>query len=135
MSDEMMLVQNKDGTFSAYDDSYDVVIHCETEEEQKKVIERLKSISWIPVDERLPEDERECLVTLEKVYGTPEIFMGIASYLKFGNDGYWNEKKYGYLEWDKYSDGHGGTKIYKVVAWMSLPEPYKEDKKFERPET
>lgn len=135
MSDEMMLVQNKDGTFSAYDDSYDVVIHCETEEEQKKVIERLKSISWIPVDERLPEDERECLVTLEKVYGTPEIFMGIASYLKFGNDGYWNENKYGYLEWDKYSDGHGGTKIYKVVAWMSLPEPYKEDKKFERPET
>ena len=128
MSDEMMLVQNKDGTFSAYDDSYDVVIHCETEEEQKKVIERLKSISWIPVDERLPEDERECLVTLEKVYGTPEIFMGIASYLKFGNDGYWNEKKYGYLEWDKYSDGHGGTKNYKVVAWMSLPEPYKEDK-------
>lgn len=135
MSDEMMFVQNKDGTFDVYDDSYDVVIHCKTEEEQKKVIERLESTSWIPVDERLPEDERECLVTLEKVYGTPEIFMGIASYLKFGNDGYWNEKKYGYLEWDKYSDGHGGTKIYKVVAWMSLPEPYKEDKKFERPET
>lgn len=45
MSDEMMLVQNKDGTFSAYDDSYDVVIHCETEEEQKKVIERLESTS------------------------------------------------------------------------------------------
>lgn len=131
MSDEMMLVQNEDGTFSAYDDSYDVVIHCETEEEQKKVIERLKSISWIPVSEKLPEDERECLVTLENVYGTPEIFMGIASYLKFGNDGYWNEKKYGYLEWVKYSDGHGGTKMYKVIAWMSLPEPYKEDKKFE----
>ena len=135
MSDEMMLVQNKDGTFSAYDDSYDVVIHCETEEEQKKVIERLKSISWIPVDERLPEDERECLVTLEKTYGTPEISMGIANYLKFGNDGYWNEKKYGYLEWDKYSDGHGGTKMYKVIAWMPLPEPYKEDKEYERPET
>lgn len=94
-----------------------------------------KENGWIPVSEKLPEDERECLVTLEKVYGTPEIFMGIASYLKFGNDGYWNEKKYGYLEWDKYSDGHGGTKMYKVIAWMSLPEPYKEDKKFERPET
>lgn len=128
MSDGMEFVQNEDGTFSAYDDSYDVVIHCETEEEQKKVIERLKSISWIPVDERLPEDERECLVTLEKVYGTPEIFMGIASYLKFGNDGYWNEKKYGYLEWDKYSDGHGGTKMYKVVAWMPQPELYRKEK-------
>lgn len=86
-----------------------------------------KENGWIPVSERLPEDERECLVTLEKVYGTPEISMGIANYLKFGHDGYWNEKKYGYLEWDKYSDGHGGTTMYKVIAWMPLPEPYKED--------
>lgn len=53
MSGEMTLVQNEDGTFSAYDDTYDVVIHCETEEEQKKVIERLKATSWIPASERL----------------------------------------------------------------------------------
>ena len=86
-----------------------------------------KENGWIPVSERLPEDEKECLVTLEKVYGTPEKLYGIANYLKFGDAGYWNEKKYGYLEWDKYSDGHGGTKMYKVVAWRPLPEPYKED--------
>lgn len=86
-----------------------------------------KENGWIPVSERLPEDEKEYLVTLEKVYGTPEKLYGIANYLKFGDAGYWNEKKYGYLEWDKYSDGHGGTKMYKVIAWMSLPEPYKED--------
>ncbi|MDY5881944.1 MAG: hypothetical protein SPJ65_01250 [Roseburia sp.] len=55
MSDGMTLVQNEDGAFSAYDDTYDVVIHCETEEEQKKVIERLKSTNWIPVSERLPK--------------------------------------------------------------------------------
>lgn len=42
-----------------------------------------KENGWIPVSERLPEDERECLVTLEKVYGTPEKLYGIASYLKF----------------------------------------------------
>lgn len=86
-----------------------------------------KENGWIPVSERLPEDEKEYLVTLEKVYGTSEKLYGIASYLKFGDAGYWNEKKYGYLEWDKYSDGHAGTKMYKVVAWMPLPEPYKED--------
>lgn len=86
-----------------------------------------KENGWIPVNERLPEDEKECLVTLEKVYGTPEKLYGIANYLKFGDTGYWNERKYGYLEWDKYSDGHGGTKMYKVIAWMPLPEPYKED--------
>ena len=31
MSDEMTFAQNEDGTFSAYDDTYDVVIHYETE--------------------------------------------------------------------------------------------------------
>lgn len=128
MSDVMEFVQNEDGTFSAYDDTYDIVIHCEIEEEKKNVIERLEATDWIPVGERLPEDEKEYLVTLEKVYGTLETLFGIASYLKFGNDGYWNEKKYGYLEWDKYSDGHGGTKMYKVIAWMPLPELYKEIK-------
>lgn len=127
MSDGMTFVQNEDGAFSTYDDTYDVVIHCETEEEQKKTIARLESTNWISVSERLPEDEKECLVTLEKVYGTPETLFGIANYLKFGGAGYWNENKYGYLEWDKYSDGHGGTKMYKVIAWMPLLEPYKED--------
>jgi len=86
-----------------------------------------KENGWISVSERLPEDEKEYLVTLEKVYGTPEKLYGIANYLKFGDTGYWNERKYGYLEWDKYSDGHGGTKMYKVIAWRPLPEPYKED--------
>ena len=51
MSNGMTLIQNKDGAFSAYDDAYDVVIHCETEEEQKKVIEHLESTNWIPVSE------------------------------------------------------------------------------------
>lgn len=87
-----------------------------------------KENGWIPVSEGLPEDEKECLVTLEKVYGTPETLFGIANYLKFGDAGYWNERKYGYLEWDKYSDGHGGTKMYKVIAWKPLTEPYKEDR-------
>ena len=96
------------------------------EQLQEDLEQNEKENGWIPVSEGLPEDERECLVTLEKTYGTPEISMGIANYLKFGNDGYWNEKKYGYLEWDKHSDGHGGTKMYKVVAWRLLPKPYEE---------
>nr|DAG36858.1 MAG TPA: Protein of unknown function (DUF551) [Bacteriophage sp.] len=39
-----------------------------------------KENGWIPVSEGLPEDEKECLVTLEKVYGTPETLFGIANY-------------------------------------------------------
>lgn len=44
MSDVMEFVQNEDDTFSAYDNTYDITIHCETEEEQKKVIEHLRGI-------------------------------------------------------------------------------------------
>jgi hypothetical protein len=103
------------------------VTYVELIDELQEAIEQdEKENGWIPVSERLPEDEKEYLVTLEKVYGTPEKLYGIANYLKFGDAGYWNENKYGYLEWDKYSDGHGGTKMYKVIAWMPLPEPYKE---------
>lgn len=46
MSGEMTFAQNEDGTFSAYDDTYDIVIHCESEEEQKKVIECLREIRF-----------------------------------------------------------------------------------------
>ena len=43
MSDkEIMLVQNEDGTFSKYDDSNDITIHCENEEQCEEVIELLK---------------------------------------------------------------------------------------------
>ena len=99
----------------------DKYIAIGTPEQCREAVERTR---WIPVSERLPENERECLVTLKKTYGMQEVIYGIANYLNFGDTWHWNERKYGYLEWDKYSDGHGGTKAYRVIAWMPLPEPY-----------
>ena len=99
----------------------DKYIAIGTPEQCQAAVERTR---WIPVSERLPENERECLVTLKKTYGMQEVIYGIANYLNFGDTWHWNEKKYGYLEWDKYSDGYGGTKAYRVIAWMPLPEPY-----------
>lgn len=71
MSDVMEFVQNEDGTFGTYDDTYDIVIHCETEEKQKKVIERLKDTSWIPASERLPEIKitAGCNSCIDKITG------------------------------------------------------------------
>lgn len=109
VSDVMEIVQNEDGTFSAYDDAYDITIHCETEEEQKKVIERL-STDWIPVSERLPEKHKDVITTV-KYNG----FLGMyGTWLRtafIGDYGEWN------------GECIGG----KVVAWMPLPKPYKED--------
>ena len=107
MSNAMELIQNEDGTFSAYDDTYDVVIHCKSEDEQKKVIERL-SIDWIPVSERLPEASGTYQVTCMdgRIYRS--------TYAKFQGK---------LKRWEL----TGARSYWKVTAWMPLPEPYKED--------
>ena len=43
MSDEIMLVFGEDGVAREYDDTWDITIHCESEEEQKAVLEKLKN--------------------------------------------------------------------------------------------
>ena len=113
MSDGMTLVQNEDGSFSAYDDSYDVVIHCETEEEQKKVIERLKAKNWIPVSERLPEIKKNYL---ECYLVTDGRFCWMAYFA--------SEQEWVFAEC---TDCKNKIDWADVVAWMPLPELYKED--------
>lgn len=108
MSDVMELVQNEDGTFSEYDGTYDITIHCETEEEQKKVIERL-STDWIPVSERLPQKHKDVIATTKY-----DGFMGM----------YGTWLKTAFI--DDYGEWNGECIGDKVIAWKPLPEPYKE---------
>lgn len=129
MSDGMTLVQHEDGTFSTYNDAYDIAIHCESKEEQEKTIERLKSTNWIPVSERLPEEHDSIFA---KFKGTDNwkrgMFEKTSKYViatvafddgtvlveqAHTTDGIWRTDK----------KVLGGT----VVAWMDYPEPYKED--------
>lgn len=107
MSDGMEFVQNEGGTFSAYDDTYDIVIHCYTKDEQKKVIERL-STDWIPVSKRLPKASGTYQVTCMcgRIYRS--------TYAKF-------QRKL--KRWEL----TGVRSYWEVIAWMPLPEPYKED--------
>lgn len=94
--------------------------------ELAKIAIALQSQKWIPVSERLPKDEKNCLVTLKKTAGIPETLMSIANYLVFPDGGHWNDIKHGFLGWDRYKNGSAGTMMYKVVAWLPLPKPYKE---------
>ena len=41
MDDKIMIRIGEDGVARLYDDAYDVTIHCENEEEQKKVMEMM----------------------------------------------------------------------------------------------
>lgn len=102
--DYVMFTINEDGVAEAYDDTYDVTIHCESENEQKRVIGMLERYQgWIPVEERLPEDERMVLVTCQTK-------KGIRSTNRAYYDGaFW----------------HGSGSMSSVTAWQPLPEPYK----------
>lgn len=64
----------------------------------KMIIDLLNQTEWIPVNERLPEENGGYLVTVKRGYVTTALWVG--------NTENWKE----------------------VTAWMPLPEPYKEDK-------
>ena len=104
------LTLNEDGVAEVYDDTYDITINCESEEEQGRVVGMLECFrDWIPVEERLPEVPER----LPDEY-CPEFNVTIkgaerATTLKYRWDGTW---------FDDY-----GT-VYNVIAWQPLPKPY-----------
>lgn len=70
-------------------------------EKAEIALRALKHTQWIPVQERLPEDNTEVAVTID---GGGEIGTFVSSdYHSGGQWQYWNG----------------------VIAWMPLPEPYK----------
>lgn len=44
MSRELKVIMNNDGVFEEYDDTYDITIHLESEEEQDRIIEWLNKM-------------------------------------------------------------------------------------------
>ena len=56
---ETRSIHNSDVKYDVYDNSFDIVLYCENEGEQKKAKEMIKNArTWIPVTERLPDDDR-----------------------------------------------------------------------------
>ena len=96
-------------------------VFVENEDIAKKIIGKLPSAQpeqrWIPVTERLPEDEeKEYLVTiLDREDCVCEVYKG------FYSDGkWWTQWCHGCLALNEEPCGDNV-----VIAWMPLPEPYR----------
>ncbi len=73
-------------------------------------MDEVENDDWIPVEERLPENERMVLVTCQTK-------KGIRSTNRAYYDGaFW----------------HGSGSMSSVTAWQPLPEPYKDEEKLKK---
>lgn len=110
-------VENKGDLISrqAVDDViYDYSRSCDVNYAQiMEYINKIPSVEnkgeWIPVTERLPEEEHEVYCQLSD--GSNAVL--------------YVQDNWGQMEW---VDGMMGTGTYDVVAWMKKPEPYKAEK-------
>ena len=108
MSDEIMLTIGEDGKATLYDDTYDITIHCESQEEQDEVKRVLQNVPhWIPVTEGTPTEDDDYWATFEAETGR---FVDWASWYQ----GRW-------VTWIKGSP----APLSNVIAWCKPMEPYK----------
>ena len=108
----MLVMIDENGVADVYDDTYDIVIHCENEEDQKDARLALKNVRrWVPVTERLPELGEYVLISFSN-FTHP----CIGRYDEDEKGGAWfnGDETESLVSQDMY-----------VNAWMPLPEPYR----------
>lgn len=124
----MQLLIGDDGKATLYDDTYDIIIHCESEEEQAAVIAKLKSMDWIPCSERLPSKEERKEWIDKNLGGVGYLYPCLVTrYSSINPDRTKNNPyvaKHYYDGEDFVNNGEEVCSEY-IVAWMPLPEPYK----------
>lgn len=112
----MLFALNENGVAEEYDDTYDITIHCESEEEQDRVSKILENYhGWIPVDsDNQPKDEERVLVSFE-------------NFNEVLTARYKAEEEEGgtfLLDADDTDESFVSHDLY-VSAWQSLPDRYK----------
>lgn len=133
----MEIMQNQDGTWSEKKEPY-AVIECETEEDYNALKEAVRR--WIPVEERLPEKEVRVLASImhHKWIADPghrnqcihPEWLETCEARRISEEEWeYADKECGYETISAFSaigDLDHTFPIDEVLAWMPLPEPYKE---------
>lgn len=86
-------------------------------------IKALEQTRWVPVSEGLPKKDGEYLVTVSSFCGEIVFKCSFAMDLHKVDKYNFAEHKYGFYGIDSEWGSYG---INDVIAWMPLPEPYKE---------
>lgn len=93
--------------------------------------ENVRENQWISVREKLPKCGVPVAVLLQGQY-PEDVEYEVAELVDLSTDTkiqgkYWYKKGCGYLQHPAYVDGCGCFPGYEVIAWMSLPEPYRRE--------
>ena len=123
-NDGIMLTIGDDGIARAYDDTYDITIHCKSAEEQekaKKLLMRRTKLPWIPVtdgDEWKPpvDEDGESDLILLSFENFPNSCIGV----------YREDEEGGAFFCEDDDDPLTSIGLF-VNAWMPLPAPYREE--------
>ena len=82
---------------------------------------------WIPVSERLPEEDGEYLVTVKPTFKNMRNYIKHCDFARnlYLVDEYDFVDKKGVAGFYKYDSEYGYYEMTEVIAWCELPEPYK----------
>ena len=98
-------IRNEDGMLERHGNTYDITIRCRGRKEYDAVLAKLNSYGeWTPVTEKLP-DIHDCTKTYLATLTNGDVV--ISRYTETRGRHWWTH--------------------YGIVAWMPLPDRYKED--------
>lgn len=112
MSEELKIIQNEDGTFSEYDDTFDITIHCQSEAEQSEVLAKLNADPFGWITEENPEVADVYLVTWRHPLWDKTAYIGLCE---------WDGERWLVEDMEQTKIYNGETLI--ILAWAD-PEPY-----------
>lgn len=131
----------EDGVLSEYDDTYDVVIHCTSKDDQKQTVKFIKDSNWIPVSEEVPPFGERLQATIlhhewiadydsswvpEEEKTHHEEYTEVCDIYTIGRMWFYSCKEDDYGRNVAYIKPKKdlGNPISEIIAWRPLPEPY-----------